>query len=84
MYSNFGAVNRCSPVHATPTAEPDAALGDELVGRRCRDDGGLDRTGAAAAIGFDADFEDVAIGGAGDFFEGFAAAGTAALRPPEL
>ena len=62
------------------------AFGDELVGRRRGDEGGGSGTLTAAAIALamiasaiaaDVDFEDVTVGGAGDFLEGTLTSGTA-------
>ena len=71
-----------------PEGDADSALGNELVGRRRREEGGRARTLTAAAIalaviasamGTDLDFEDVAVGGAGNFLERQLTSGTAFL-----
>ncbi len=71
-----------------PQRDADDAFGNELVRRRRGDHDRLPATGAGAtialamitaAMGSDVDFEDVAIGGAGDFLEGCAATGTGLL-----
>jgi hypothetical protein len=71
-----------------PQRNAEVAFGDQFVGGRGRDDEGLSGTGAGAAIalamiasamGADLDFEDVAVGGAGNFLEGLAAAKAALL-----
>ena len=72
-----------------PQRDADVAFGNELVGRRRGEHARLIGAAALAAITFamiatamgaDIDFEDVAVGGAGDFFERFAALATRFLR----
>jgi hypothetical protein len=71
-----------------PEGNADDAFGNELVGRRSRDHGWLIVTAASTAIPLamipapmsaDFDFEDVAIGRAGDFLKWFAATRTTFL-----
>jgi hypothetical protein len=71
--------------HHDPKRDAEVAFGNEFVGRRRGQDGRLFEAGAGAAIaptmitaamGLNVDFEDVAIGGAGNFLVGFAATGT--------
>ena len=71
-----------------PEGDADMALGHELVGRRRREECGRARTLTAPTIAFaviasaiaaDVDFEDVTVGGGGDFLEGELTIGTAFL-----
>src|SRR5712691_3664096 len=71
-----------------PEGDADIALGNELVGRWRREEGGRAGTLTAPAIalaviasamGADLDFEDVAVGGAGNFLERQVTIGTAFL-----